>query len=153
LIDTRIWGLAFKRVLYRSDHPSLLLAEKADEFLRKALLDSIVLLSGQLVAEIYHVLTARGTKMPRGKASKLIDDLLTSENTEFRTTDLRIVKQALKLSTQTGFHIWDFLLVLPFKGEVDKIYTMDPHFRDCKELQIAPIKNPLGVWKVEGKKE
>jgi len=34
--------------------------------------------------------------------------------------------------------------------EEDTILTMDPHFRDCAELRIAEIENPIGEWKVEG---
>jgi hypothetical protein len=56
----------------------------------------------------------------------------------------------MDLSKQTGIHIWDFLIYLPFEREVEKIVTTDPHFNISFFKQQVLIENPIGIWKKEG---
>ena len=153
LIDTRIWGLALKAPYYADADPVKDVAAKAEMFVRLSAKEHTVCLSTQLVAEIYHVLTARGKKLAKRKAGVLVNDLVRSPKVVYKSVGISAVQQALMLSAQTGVHIWDFLVVLPFQDELDKIYTMDPHFKNCKALQIADVENPMGIWTVEGRKE
>ncbi|MBL7073647.1 hypothetical protein ISS37_00195 [candidate division KSB1 bacterium] len=150
LIDTRLWGLALKVPYYDDKDPVKEYALQADHFIRERLEQDLICVTTQLLAEIHHVLTTRGRKLPSSDAEVVVKEILDSERSIFRNPNKDTILQALRLSTKCDIHIWDFLLVLPFKGELDRIYTMDPHFRECKHLQVAPVENPLGVWRLEG---
>lgn len=152
LIDTRIWSLALKNPFISEESQGKDLYVQAAKFVDEAINREEILLSSQLIAEIYHVLRFRGKKVDKEKALELTLDILDDEKVDFRNVEEEHIREALRLSTITGIHIWDFLVVLPFRGEIDTIYAMDPHFRDCKNLQLAPIENSLGIWKVEGER-
>jgi len=46
-------------------------------------------------------------------------------------------------------HIWDYLIVLPFENDINRIITMDPHFNHPTLSSIAKIENPINIWKSE----
>ena len=49
--------------------------------------------------------------------------------------------------------IYDYLVVLPFKEEVEEIYSADKHFQHSYFTSIANVINPLKDWiTIEGKK-
>jgi predicted nucleic acid-binding protein len=150
LIDTRIWGLALKSPYYTDADSVKELSVQAKAFVSEHLQNDILCISSQLLAEIFHVLTERGRKIPKSKAEELVRDIAQESEAIYRNPDKLIFQEAIELSRKTCIHIWDFLIVLPFKGEVERIYTMDPHFKSCKELQIAQVENPIGVWEGEG---
>lgn len=150
LIDTRIWVLALKLPLFKETDFDYPLSIKARECVDENLKNNGILISSQLASEIYSVLTTRGRKLPSAQAAKLVKDILERENVTYKVISIEVFKRAMDLSAESGIHIWDFLVVLPFEGEIDLIYTMDPHFRDKSLNQIAKIENPIGVWKKEG---
>ncbi|MEW6686816.1 MAG: hypothetical protein AB1393_11520 [Candidatus Edwardsbacteria bacterium] len=152
LIDTRIISLALKHPFLTPLDPEYELSVRASGFVRKIVENHSLLVSSQLGAEIYHVLTMRGKRLPKEKAKELMEDLLSQNFVSYREITKRILQKAIKLSTATGIHIWDFLVVVPFEGEAQKIYTMDPHFLNKEFSRLAEVENPIGVWKVEGEK-
>jgi hypothetical protein len=63
------------------------------------------------------------------------------------------VKEAYMLSIRSNIHIYDYLVVLPFKGEVEEIYSSDQHFQNPDFTYIATVINPLENWvTVEGRR-
>jgi hypothetical protein len=63
------------------------------------------------------------------------------------------VKEAYMLSTRSNIHIYDYLVVLPFKGEVEEIYSSDQHFQHPDFTSVAKVVNPLEEWiTIEGKR-
>ena len=150
LVDTNIYVLALKHPIITTDSPDYQLSIKAKVVFRDTLNNDDVLISGQLVAEVYHVLTQRGKKMPPDKAYIYIQDILRRDNVTFKGITKKVYRKALKFSAKTKIHIWDFLVVLPFEGEIDRVLTMDSHFQDERLSQIAPVENPIGVWRTEG---
>ena len=152
VIDSRIFSMALKLPFLPRSHPDYPLAHQAQVFVAKRLEGDDILLSAQVAAEVLHVMTQRGHKVPDELAGELITDLLACPNVHYAAPDLPTFLSALDLSSRTGIHIWDFLTVLPFEGRIETIHTMDPHFRECKELQIAPVANPFGDWRKEGQK-
>ena len=153
LIDTRIWSLGLKAPFLEKNDPHMRLATQAASFLKKTLnRNTDLLFSSQLIAEIYHVLTQRGKKMPPNQAKLLIGDLLERGGTLYRPISQATFLNAMGASAASGIHLWDYLVVLPFEDMLDRIYTMDPHFRHASFQTLCPIENPLGIWKTEGQK-
>ncbi|MCS7264400.1 MAG: hypothetical protein NZ805_06170 [Armatimonadetes bacterium] len=153
LIDTRLLGLALKAPYYGEHHLVRPIAEQAQRFVREQVDSQVLAVSPQLLGELYHVLTERGLRITKTLAQQLVDDLLQGANIIYRSPDVAIIQEAIALSARTCVHIWDFLIVLPFRGILERIYTTDPHFLSCKNLQVAPVENPLGLWVTEGKTE
>lgn len=125
---------------------------QAKIFLINTLKNDQILMSAQLLNEIYHVTTTRGLRIPSTDVMIYLNDILTKENIIFIPTTIEDVKRCFNLSSQYNTHIWDFMVVIPFENDIDIIYTMDPHFQNSYFKKIAIVENPLGVWKVEGKK-
>lgn len=150
LIDTRIWVLTLKKLFFDEGSRELALSERAENTVRSALDADNVLISSQLISEIFHVLTMRGRRIPKSQAVRFIADILDERKVIYRSISKEVAIESARLSEESCVHIWDFLVILPFRDEVDLIYSMDPHFRDCNQLQLATVENPLGVWKIEG---
>lgn len=151
LIDTRIWVLALKAPFLEKNDPQMRLAARAAAFLKRTLNGNTNLLfSSQLIAEIYHVLSQRGKKMPAAQARALITELLERGGAVYRPISQSIFLRAMDISAISGIHLWDYLVVLPFEETLDRIYTMDPHFQHPSFQTFCPVENPLGIWKTEG---
>ena len=70
-----------------------------------------------------------------------------------RAISYEIIKEAYMLSLRSNIHIYDYLVVLPFKEEVEEIYSADKHFQHSYFTSIANVINPLKDWiTIEGKK-
>jgi len=151
LIDTRIWTLGLKAAFLAPDDPTLRHASAAQSFLKRTLKKKMQLLfSSQLVAEIYHVLTQRGRKIPGLQARQLVSDLLSRKTSIYRGVSEGVFSRCLELSAVSGIHVWDYLVAFPFEDGIDRIYTMDPHFQQTDFLSLAQVENPIGPWKTEG---
>lgn len=152
LIDTRIWVLVLKLPFMPVTDTDFETAKKAKDWIVKEFVDSNkILFSSQLISEIFHVLTRRGRKLPSKQAELLLLEILEKNFVFFKPVAKDTLREAIKISSGSGIHIWDYLVVLPFQGEVDIIFTMDPHFQDDSFRKIARIDNPLGIWRSEGK--
>ncbi len=114
LIDTRIWALALKVTYMSNLDPDYNLATQAKSFVANALKKDQLLMSAQLVSEIYHVTTKRGIRISSDDVIIYLNDILTKDNVTFTPTTEKDVKRCLSLSAQYNIHIWDFMVVVPF---------------------------------------
>lgn len=152
LIDTRLWVLALKRAVYEQGTEEHELGTRAQQVIEACLEHDHILLSGQLLSEVYAVATGRGRRITPTVVRGYIDTILSAPRARFLGTHADHYLEAIDRSSRSGIHIWDFLVVLPFRDSLDRIVTMDPHFRDPIFGDIATIENPMGVWKVEGQR-
>lgn len=76
-----------------------------------------------------------------------VNDLLLSERVVKIPVTVSHVKEALKLSKESGIHVWDFFCIIPIKEYIDVIYSVDKHFlhETFQKLGIK-IENPLKIW-------
>ena len=59
----------------------------------------------------------------------------------------RHYKEALRLSSLSGIHIWDYLCIIPLKELIDIAYTNDKHFLHPTIKSLIPrVENPIGKW-------
>jgi len=56
------------------------------------------------------------------------------------------IEVCFKQSLHSGIHIYDYLVVLPLKGMVSKIYSADNHFQHQDFKEIAEVVNPISPW-------
>ena len=64
-----------------------------------------------------------------------------------------MVLDAFQKSLVSSIHIYDYLVVFPLKGRVDKIYSADEHLFHSDFTSVAEVENPLEDWiLVEGRK-
>jgi predicted nucleic acid-binding protein len=151
LIDTRIWVLSIKFPYITEQHKDYDISLRAKTFVEKTIKDkNIILVSNQLVTEIFHVLVNRGIRIPSDHAKTYVSSIVKHKKTNFKGATKEILLKAIEFSSSSGIHIWDYLVVLPFKNSIDLIVTMDPHFQHPTLNSFASIKNPVDVWKVEG---
>jgi predicted nucleic acid-binding protein len=151
LIDTRIWALGLKAPYVRLDDPSFPHASMAQLFLKRVLRKkNEILISSQLAAEIYHVLTQRGVRMSTAQARRSVQELFNRSTTTYRWITETVLGRCMDLSMASGIHLWDYLVVFPFEDGIDTIYTMDPHMQHKDFRELAQVENPIGPWKTEG---
>mgnify|MGYP000103037508 CR=1 FL=1 len=152
-VDTEIWCIAQKepaREKFKSEEEyeeQLMLHLKAKKFLEDTLRNKMVYMTYHQVAEIYHVLGFRGTKLPLDFVNKYIKAILESERIIKIPIEQEHISLAVRLSAESGIHIWDFLCIIPIIDYIEIAYTVDSHFRHkvFKKLGIK-IDNPLGKW-------
>jgi hypothetical protein len=151
LVDTRIWVLALRAPVAEPGSRLAALGERARRFVVRERETATLLFTPQLVAEIHHVLTSRGAnRLPATVARDYLLELLSSRRSRLRTLPRRGLIRALNLSAESGIHVWDYLVALPWEGEIDRLVTMDPHYRHPHFAELAPVENPLGLWRHEG---
>jgi hypothetical protein len=151
LIDTRIWVLALRAPVAPAGSALARLGERAREIVQRTRSEATILFTPQLVAEIQHVVTSRGpNRLPAPVARDYLLQLLADRRSRFRGLSRRQLHRALDLSAESGVHIWDYLVTLPWQGEMDRLVTMDPHYRHPHFREIGPVENPLGLWRHEG---
>ncbi len=149
LIDTNIWHFAYvepKELQYEEIH------QKAKEFLFNKLKEKgiKIFLTSYQVSEILDMLR-------KGNVSKEIRIHLMElmETPLFSIIDLHfsIVKVSFQKSLNSNIHIYDYLVALPLKGTIGRIYSADDHFQHKDFLAVAPVENPLEPWILrEGRK-
>jgi len=154
-IDTQLWVYAFKKPQKgkfkdkEEYEEALQMHHKANEFIQHALMDHTIYLTTHQLAEIFHTLAFRGIKMRRKTALNIIDRILKSSRTVLIDVKRSHYKEALRLSSLSGIHIWDYLCIVPLKGMIDIAYTNDKHFLHPTMKSLVPkIDNPVGKWLV-----
>ncbi len=152
-VDTEIWSFAQKvpakeKFMDKLKYEKFLKAHiEAKSFLKKVLSEEIIYMSLHQVAEIFHVLGFRGFKLPIDFVTEYVNALILSERVIKIPVTINHFQEALKLSKESGIHIWDFLCIIPIKEYIDRIYTVDKHFlhKTFQKLGIK-IENPLKIW-------
>ena len=150
VIDTDIWALGLKGPFMTKHDPDAETALTAQSFLKKQLQEvDDLLFSDHLLFEIYDVLTRRGNQIPAGQAKRLIEDLIARSESVYRPVSSASLLRCVQLSSASGIPLSDYLVCYPFEDAIDRVYTMDAHFRHSSFQSLAQIENPIGVWKNE----
>lgn len=152
-IDTEIWSIAQKKPIRKKfsrheDYKKALdIHNKAKMFIKNALQHHTIYMSYHQIAEIYHVLGFRGSKLPHDYVQKFILAILASKRIIKVPVAFSHILKSLELSTRSGIHIWDFLCIVPIAEHLDIGYSIDKHFQHpvFMELEVK-IENPLGTW-------
>jgi predicted nucleic acid-binding protein len=143
MVDTNIWMYAYREPIEES---YLEIHRKAESFLQNLLKDISVqiALTSYQIGEILDILRKAGiSEEERRKRLRefekeekfLVKDLLFSE-----------VKLCAELSISSSIHIYDYLVTVPLKGTVTKIYSADKHLSHRDFADIAEVINPISPW-------
>ena len=152
MIDTEIWSIAKKRPdetrfpSRREFARALEMHRRARDFFRNTFPGLRVYMSTHQIAEIYHVLAFRGTKIPRRHAESIVRAIIEDDNVVKVPVMLDHVEEAVRASAETGVHVWDYLCFIPVKDYIDVVFTCDDHFIKIGEKYGVKILNPLGAW-------
>ncbi len=152
-IDTQIWVYAFKKPKEEgfknrdSFKEALQIHSNAVRFLRGALANHEIYITTHQLAEIYHALAFRGMRMDVGQALEIVNRIMKSSKTVLVEVKKRHYREALKLSSVSGIHVWDYLCVVPLRGLIDVAYSNDRHFLHSTLRNLVPkVENPIGKW-------
>lgn len=149
LVDTNVWHFALVKPVeekFASIH------ELAKDFLSSIMIDQNVriALSSYQVSEVLEVL--RRSKVNVAMRFNILEDF---KKGKFFVKDLSfpVVESAVKDSAESNIHVYDYLVVYPLRGVINRIYSADEHFMHQHFRQIAEVVNPLSPWIVtEGRK-
>lgn len=148
IIDTGIFEYAFVKP---KEFEFLDLHQKANSWLIAVLKEdkSEILMSTYQIAEVLEIFRRVGaSKEARESFVEVMEEGFIKKTISYET-----VKEANMLSISSNIHIYDYLVVLPFKGEVEEIYSSDQHFQHPDFTSVARVINPLENWiTVEGRK-
>ncbi len=152
-IDTQVWVYSFKKprrenFASREEYEEALqMHSRATEFVRDALLNHVTYITTHQLAEIFHALAFRGVRMDCKQALDIVEKIMKSSRTVLVEVKKRHYREALRLSTLSGIHIWDYLCILPLKELIDVAYTNDKHFLHPTIKSLIPkVENPIGKW-------
>lgn len=152
-IDTQLWVYALKkpqRDWFTSNEEyekAVQIHGKAVKFIHNTLLNHIVYTTTHQLAEIFHSLAFRGVKMNTRQALDIIEKMVKSTRTVVVEVKKRHYREALRLSSLSGIHVWDYLCVIPLKELIDVAYTNDKHFLHPTMKSLVPrVENPVGEW-------
>lgn len=152
IVDTELWSLAKKKPI-REKFGSKEEFEKALNFHLKArdfFLNEFpkinVYMSLHQLAEIFHVLTFRGHRIPVDEASAIVLGIIEDPRIAKISVSSKHIHEAIKESARTGIHIWDFLCFVPVRDFVDTVCTTDKHFEVIGKYYGISIVNPIGSW-------
>ncbi len=152
MIDTEIWILAKKKPVrnkFSSEEDFQRFMEvhrKALRFFQSVVPELRIYMSLHQVAEIFHVLAFRGSRIPVSEAEDIVRAImLDGDVIKVPVSEDHLVK-AISESSETGIHLWDFLCFLPVSEYVDVVYSADEHFLKICERHGIRLSNPLGIW-------
>lgn len=85
--------------------------------------------------------------MDSRQALGIVEKIMKSAKTVVVEVKKRHYKEALRLSSLSGIHVWDYLCIIPLKGLIEVAYTNDRHFLHASIKSLIPkVKNPVGKW-------
>ncbi len=151
-IDTELWSFAKKKPVrsrFRSEDEFNLAMEvhrKAVEFFRDTFPSLKVYMSHHQLMEIFHVLAFRGLRIPLSEALAIVERIMEDSSIVKVPITADVIREALRESSETRIHVWDFLCFLPVRGFVDIAYSSDPHFRVMGERYGIKVVNPVSQW-------
>jgi len=151
-VDTQLWSIAKKkperkRFKTPEDFERALEAHlKARRFFAEVFPSLRVYMSLHQVAEIFHVLAFRGSRVPPEEAAKIIYGILDDSRIVKVPLTAQTLREAVRESVETGIHIWDFTCLLPVRNLVNIIYSADQHFKTIGKKHGIKVENPIGYW-------
>lgn len=141
LVDTNIWHFAFVKPREEEFAEVHAMAKDAMEEL---LTDRgiRIAMSAYQTGEVIEVLRRSGVDLETREG--LVKDFSTGK---FFVKDLTFdtVRSALSDSTESGIHVYDYLVAYPLKGVVERMYSADDHFQH-KHFRYAEVVNPIAPW-------
>ncbi len=152
MVDTEIWSIAKKKPderKYASREEftkALEMHERAREFFASVFPELRVYMSVHQLAEIYHVLAFRGTRVPRSYAESIVKAIIEDDSIVKVAVTLGHIEEAVRESVESGIHVWDYLCFIPVKDYVDTVFTCDRHFIAIGKKYKVKILNPLDAW-------
>jgi predicted nucleic acid-binding protein len=146
-IDTELWSFAIKKPKENYSADAKDKHNLASSFLKQKFQKDRIFISFHQLAELFHALSFRGSKLPVEKSRDYLEKLVRMENVTIIANDLIHFRNAMQMSQDSNIHIWDFLCILPIIDHIEIIYTCDSHFKnDIFKTFNKPIENPLGKW-------
>ena len=152
MVDTELWSFAKKkpdegRFASREDFVRALdMHERARDFFLNVFPGLKVYMSVHQLAEIYHVLAFRGTRVSKAYAENVVRAILEDERIVKVAVTLEHVVEAVRESVESNIHVWDYLCFIPVKDYIDTVFTCDRHFVTIGEKYDVKVVNPLGIW-------
>lgn len=149
LVDSNLWLHGFTQP---RDPACADVHRAAEAFLQKVLTDpgTVIAVTSYQIAEILDLLRKAGC--PESDRLTLAQRLRTPKFL-VREVSALAVFDSFALSCRSGLHIYDYLVALPLKGVVERIYSADDHFQHPHFTSIAPVENPVAPWVLrEGRK-
>lgn len=148
-VDSNIWYVAYTKP---SDPAFDAVHRRCRAFLDTVLSDpsAFIAISTYQMAEIAELL--RRGRVADDVRPKLLAAFETAKFIPQEVTR-SIVREAMRLSGESGIHVYDYLVALPLRGVVDRLYSADDHFLHPHFTSIAPVENPVAPWRLqEGRK-
>ncbi len=151
-VDTELWSFAKKRPVrrrFKSEEEfnlALEIHERVVEFFRDVFPSLHIYISHHQLIEIFHVMAFRGLRVPLHEALAIVERIMEDESIVKVPITADVIREALKESSETRIHVWDFLCFLPVRGFVDIAYSSDPLFRVIGERYGVEVANPVGRW-------
>lgn len=152
-IDTQLWVFAQKKPskekftennLYEE---FLSLHEKSKIFLSEKIRSEEIAITIHQLGEIYHSLAFRGDKLSRAFCVNYCEQLIDAQFLHWYPLTFDHIRQCLKLSSENGIHVWDYICVVPLIHDIDEIFSCDIHFQDESFRKFTKsIINPLDRW-------
>lgn len=142
LIDTNLWVYSY---VEPQDKDLREIHNLTKGFMASILKDPgiIITLSSYQVCEILEVL--RRLFVPQGMRDHLLQDFL-SEGFCVKELSVKDVIFSYEKSKDSNIHIYDYLVAMPLKGIITKIYSADEHFQHKDFKEIAEVINPISPW-------
>lgn len=128
------------------------LHKSAEKFLEDTLSDPeiVIAITSYQMVEILDLLRKTGVNPD---VRKEIFAGFKTDKFKIKVIGLYDIESCLFKSLVSNIHIYDYLVALPFKGVVERIYSADSHFQHQDFTEIAEVINPLSPWILtEGKK-
>lgn len=149
LVDTNIWHYAH---ISPKEPDFIPIHKKARKFLNDLLKNKkvTIAITTYQISEILDLFRKGG--MGKKERQEFLEDFFSGG---FVLKDLSSsdTKECLSKSINSGIHVYDYLVAIPLKGLINRIYSADDHFQQQDFTNIAEVVNPLSPWiLVEGKK-
>lgn len=144
LIDTNLWLHAH---IAPPGDTSSELHRQAKTFLDSCAADPQfrIAITTYQIAEILDLL--RKARVPEAIRRKLFDAFFAEKFVRVPVDDAAL-RSCVEASFQSGIHIYDYLVALPLKGIVNRIFSADDHFQHPHFTAIAPVENPVAPWRL-----
>ena len=152
MVDTEIWSIAKKKpdenkFASREEFTKVLeMHKRAKVFFMKIFPRLKVYMAVHQLAEIYHVLAFRGTRIPKSHAENIVRLIIEDDNIVKVAVTLEHIEEAIKESVKSNIHVWDYLCFIPVKDYIDTVFTCDEHFIRIGKKYNIRIINPLNTW-------
>ena len=145
-IDTQIYVYAYKKP-GGSESEKLENHKICNQLLSDMLTKTRICVTNHQMAEIYHALAFRGSKMPRAQALDILTQIHQSNVYDKYQIQENLFLEACKLSKDSGIHVWDFFCFLPIASAIGVFYTTDAHFKNpvFDDFSVI-IENPIEKW-------